>query len=126
MQAGRTANQLDKYNMAKITNTTEKTPKKLVEQALMMAVRFRVLLYKNKPDASSAARLSAAINALNLQLTVSKPSIWMRENFMNTSSSFAGYYWQVTFRDGRYFVELDEKPLSKAVAKKTQLRLVAG
>ena len=122
MQAGRTANQHGEIYMMPLTNTTQK---KLVEQALMMAIRFRVLMYQRRPDELSARRLRGAMNALNLQLDTFKPSRWMRENFIETSTSFAGYYWQVTAEKGRYFVDLSDKPFPRAVAKKTQLQLIA-
>lgn len=111
--------------MMQFANTTQKTKKKLTEQALMMGIRFRVLMFQRQPDEANARRLRASINALNLQLDAFKPSVWMRENFMNTSSTFAGYYWHVKFENGRYFVDLNDKPFEKSVAKKTQLRLIA-
>ncbi|MGL4939400.1 hypothetical protein [Shewanella sp.] len=102
--------------MTSMANTTDK---KLVEQALMLTIRFRVLMYQLTPSDTNALRLRAAIDALELQLNAFHPTRWMRENFILASSSFAGHYWSISKNSGLYKVQLSDQPFST----KTQFSL---
>lgn len=113
--------------MSRTIKTTKiRTQKKLLEQALMLRIRWHVLMYQNRPSEGAKSRLLASIEALNLQVSTCGPSYWLQDNFVDQVSFFAGYWWAFTGEWGAYRVVLNDEPfdLNARVKRQPQLELV--
>ncbi|QPG06531.1 hypothetical protein IT774_04995 [Salinimonas marina] len=111
--------------MFEIVNTTKLgVSNKLIEQQLMLKVRFAVLMYQTMPSERSKSRLLQAMTALNHQLNVFGPSDWLKDNYTEISSLYAGFFWLVVGRPGQYRILMDDKPETSTKSYATNLSLV--
>ncbi|QSX32490.1 hypothetical protein JYB87_12010 [Shewanella avicenniae] len=110
--------------MNTINLATVNRSNKLIEQQLMLAVRFGVLMYRRRDTELSRRRLLAAIKALHDHLNTYGPSTWLEQNFMGVSGQFAGLWWLVTGKFGSYRIGIDDREFK--VAGAPVLSLVKG
>ena len=99
--------------MTNITKTTRVIGnKKLTEQAMMLRIRFRLLMQQRV--CQNTSKTHAAIDALTTQLNVAGPSYWLRDNFTDEPGCYAGYWWHIVGEFGAYRVRISTEPPAPA------------
>lgn len=114
-----------KFNMFEIVNTRNLKPNyRFKEQALLLKIRFQLLMYQRSARPTTAKHLTASIQAMNDHLNSALVSPWFREMFIDTASFYAGYFWHVNYSGGRYHLDIDIKPIIDAMPKGSHLKAV--
>ena len=84
--------------------------KKLIEQQIMLKIRFHLLLAEKDLPApyqeSMIERIECGLKALEDRLSVHNPSAWFQAHFVNSMAYYGGYCWSACRKAGKYKVEI--------------------
>jgi hypothetical protein len=98
--------------------------KKAKEQALMLKIRFQLLMCQGDQRVGSLRRLRAAMDALNDHVNFVYPSRWFEESFMENASFWGGYFWHMEKVNGLYYIAIDITPFPNAGNVTRRLKVV--
>lgn len=87
------------------------TGMKLVEQALILNIRFAVLMYQRRGERQRSPLL-AAISAFKCHLNLNGMSAWVRDNFYREPGFYAGYWWFVVCTTNGYQLLMNDSPFT--------------
>lgn len=94
--------------MKSINLATAIRSNKLLEQQLMLNIRFGVLMFRRRKCELTGRRLVAAISAFHDHINLNGPSRWLEENFFRKTGAYAGLWWYVGGSYGAYELKIDD------------------
>lgn len=72
------------------------------ERALMLRLRFKLLLYTALPSDRLQGELKRLQNTIEAHVNFYGPSAWLEKRFVNRSGEYAGLYWAFNGTHGNY------------------------